>query len=497
MIGDDDFNPRGNAAMRLLEMMNEIVNLGLLGWLIVKTNKQQKALVILAWVSTALSTIQPVVEGFRWQMVPTYLITVFVWLYLLRRSFPAGERKPQTKRARMTLGFLAAIYALIMLLLPMMMPVFTFPKPTGSYAVGTITYDWTDPNRKETYTEASYDRRELMVQVWYPAKENSGGSVAPYLPPGFRSALSREFGLPEFVLSYLDLVKTNSIIQAPLSDAEASYPVVLFSASNGGTRFQNTFQVEGLASRGYIVVGIEHTHHTIATVFSDGHVTGFQRMNLLDFSVMGREVNQVLVKDAQFVLDQVGRLNVNDPSGRFTGKIDMNRIGMMGHSLGGAVTVQMMLHDDRVKAGINMDGTMFGDEIPGSGLNKPFMLMSSASSVAAETEEPNARDLAKYGMTLERFDKITGESLRRKNNALAGGGYLFTLGHTVHYSYSDFYLYSPLVRWMDGTKPRTAHRMINEYTVAFFDRYLKGMPSPLLDSPVNDSKYPELTFVRK
>jgi len=55
------------------------------------------------------------------------------------------------------------------------------PSPTGSYTIGRIEYDWIDNNRIDPLSEKSYQKRELLIWVWYPAVET--GSQAPFLPP--------------------------------------------------------------------------------------------------------------------------------------------------------------------------------------------------------------------------------------------------------------------------------------------------------------------------
>lgn len=472
--------------MRWMEIVVVVANIVILGWMIVQRNKTMKLLVLLSCASAVLSIAQLFGEGYRWQMVPVYGIPLMLLVYIwkLHKVSRGAEKGKNFSRVLMIVGI--ALYALIAAALPFVMPVFTFEAPTGPYAIGTATYHWVDSNREEIYTKDSGDHRELMVQLWYPTDQGGRGKPVSYLPDSerYRKAICKEFGLPDFVLSYMDLVKTHAIADMPVASAEKAYPVVIFSPSNGGTRFQNTFQAEELASHGYIVVGVEHTYHSLATAFPDGRIIGFYRMNMLNFQVMDQDMKQVIVKDIQFVLDEIEQLNRNDVSGRLTGKFDLNRIGMMGHSLGGAATTQMLLQDDRVKAGINMDGTFFGD-VPKMGIKKPFMLMSSEDSEKSENEQPKQEQLDKYGFTRQQFDQIVMEGTARKKNALANGGYHVTLQHTVHYSYSDFYLYSPIVQWMDGVDPRRAHRIINDYTLAFFDQYLKGNPSPLLNAKAN------------
>jgi hypothetical protein len=57
------------------------------------------------------------------------------------------------------------------------------PDPSGSFAIGRVSYDWTDQSRPEALSDVPQAHRELMVYVWYPAApENPGSPHAPYLP---------------------------------------------------------------------------------------------------------------------------------------------------------------------------------------------------------------------------------------------------------------------------------------------------------------------------
>ena len=71
---------------------------------------------------------------------------------------------------------------------------------------------------------------------------------------------------------------------------------------------------------------------------------------------LANKLVQAWTADTGFALDQLERLNASDPSGRFLGRLDMQRVGVFGHSLGGA-TALLFCHDDsRCKAGIDVDG---------------------------------------------------------------------------------------------------------------------------------------------
>ena len=83
---------------------------------------------------------------------------------------------------------LGAITLAILVVLPIVQPVFHFPKPAGPYAIGTLTYHLTDSNRAEIFSADASRRRELMVQIWYPAKPAkqlpSPPLRAPYVQDG-------------------------------------------------------------------------------------------------------------------------------------------------------------------------------------------------------------------------------------------------------------------------------------------------------------------------
>jgi hypothetical protein len=64
-----------------------------------------------------------------------------------------------------------------------------------------------------------------------------------------------------------------------------------------------------------------------------------------------------------FALDQLQRLNVSDPSGRFFQRLDMQRIGVFGHSLGGATSLPFCHDDARCKAENDLDGAPLGSVI--------------------------------------------------------------------------------------------------------------------------------------
>lgn len=265
----------------------------------------------------------------------------------------------------------------------------------------------------------------------------------------------------------MELVKSHSFMDLQLSDSENHYPILLFSHGFNGFRNQNTFQVEELASQGYIVLSIDHTFDAAATVFPGGRTAYVQPINLTD---EGDSHIKLWEEDVSFVLNQIEKLNENDETGFFTGRLDTSRIGMFGHSYGGATAAQILAKDSRVKAAINMDGTLYGEILPESGIGKPFLLMNA--------EEPDEADPF--------------EVRERYGRGLAGGGMSMVIPHTDHTSFTDLHLFSPLLQ-SPGENPKEVHRIINEFSLAFFDQYVKQKDDGSTLKRLI-TKYPEVNF---
>ncbi|OPH50488.1 carboxylic ester hydrolase [Paenibacillus ferrarius] len=474
--------------MRMLEVIVIAINFGLLYWAIIANRKGGQGSVFPLMISFGLVMVQIAVEGGRWQMVPAYLTPLVLTAY-----FFLGKRKEGGRsRAMVSVQVvLLTLFLLVSSVLPAMMPVFSFVKPTGPYKVGSTVYHWVDEQRQEKYSDHPDARRELMVQVWYPAAKGGTEKQSPYLQNAseMTAAISSNMlELPAFTFSHLGLVKTHSLLEAKLSDLESRYPVLIFSHGMNGYRNQNMYQVEELASHGYIVLSIDYAYEAAATVYADGRAAMSKVGTLTSMSKYDEHI-PLWVDDATFVLNQVEKLNRNDSKGRFTDKIDLERIGMLGHSFGGAVTVQMVKNDSRVKAALSMDGGFYGSPVSEKGLGKPFFMMYSEETynkvMTSYDDIPKQRGVG----SREEFEAPRKEYMLKSGNALAGGGLSILIPGSKHASYSDLALFSPL---LGGSDTRRDHRIVNEFSVAFFDQYLKGKDDSALKALV--AKYPELNF---
>ncbi|RED59150.1 acetylhydrolase [Cohnella phaseoli] len=475
--------------MRIFEMMSACFNILMLGWLILGKHKPQRGLLIGFGVSAAFVLMQWLIEGMRWQILPVHAITLVPLLIIAVRYIPRREEAPR-KASRLKLGLIcifAVFYCFLAVALPLALPVIKFDKPSGPYKIGTVTYHWKDEKREEGYAQQSGDKRELMIQIWYPADSKAKGERAPYVSNAdiFAQGYGQALHMPKMLFTSIGFIKTNAIENATISNQEPTYPVLIFSHSLNGVKNQNTFQIEQLVSHGYIVVGIDHTYNSTVSLLPDGRVVHFVPQESNAIEDLDR-LNMVWVEDAKFVLDQVEELANHDPNQRFTGRMDLNNIGMFGHSFGGATTTQMLMTDSRIKAGINMDGGLYGKlRIPEEGMNKPFLMMSADDTLAG-TQNMSDANIASQGTTRAELDKFFADTLARYEHVAVGGNYWLKINKMKHMGFSDMYMISPLFEWMEGVNVKKVHGLINDYSLDFFNHYLKQQPSKLLEKNIGE-----------
>ncbi len=259
----------------------------------------------------------------------------------------------------------------------------TLPTPTGPFAVGRTTYFWTDDQHTDPLAPVPGTKRQLVAWIWYPtAPRQPAQAFDDYLPPAWRSALERHGGviMSRFLTRDLSRVHTHSLRDAALSPQSASYPVVLLRAGLAALTTDYTTLAEDLASHGYVVAGFDAPYRTTTVVLPDGRVIERAPQNdadLLDGAAQEQlaiRLVQAWTADMSFALDRIAGLNVADPAGRFQARLDMQRVGVVGHSLGGATTLQFCHDDSRCQAGVDLDGAPLG-EVIARGVTQPFLFL--------------------------------------------------------------------------------------------------------------------------
>jgi predicted dienelactone hydrolase len=460
--------------MRPFEALLLVAELSALVLLVVRLPARAARLRHLALLPLPVLAVQLLVEGARWQLVPAYALSGLLAIAWLVRTAAPG------RVGRFGAGVAGAAGVLVLAVataLPALVPVFALPAPTGPYGIGTRTYHWVDTARPDVFTADPDDRRELVVQLWYPAETDPSAPRAPYLQDaGVLGPLARLMGLPEFALRHFAHVRTHAVPDAPVAGA-GRYPVLLFSHGRGGYRQHNTAQVEELVSHGYVVATIDHPHAAAGVAFPDGRVVDMDPRMLDRPFIDG--VIPFLAQDAVFTLDRLAALDRADPDGALTGRIDVENAGMFGVSLGGAVAGETCHRDARLRACLPIDVFLPADVVA-DGLRQPVMWITR-----------DAATMQREGWSQSDVDE-THTTMRAVFDRLPGAGYLVLVPGMFHTDFSDFPLVSPLLQeaGLSGTvDARRAVAIVDAYSLAFFDEHLKGIPAPLLDGP--DARFPE------
>ena len=220
------------------------------------------------------------------------------------------------------------------------------PGTLGRFPVGFVTLPFVDESRPELATADAADRRTLPSVVWYPARESTRSAARSAYKDFFSPSLAAVIGAlapPGF----LD-TSSNSARDAEVGD-DGPYPLIVFSHGNGGLGVQSFFLTEFLASHGYVVVCPDHTGNSLVTELPGGVIVN---SGAAGYTIQNSLTDRPL--DVSFLVDSMTELDASDPSGHFTGKIDLEHVGLTGHSFGGLTTLLAMESDPRFDAGAPM-----------------------------------------------------------------------------------------------------------------------------------------------
>lgn len=369
-----------------------------------------------------------------WALAVIALLLASHGLYVLLRSTTSDEPLQPWRAIRHA--------ALVMLLLlTATLPAIAFPEyepvpTTGEHRVVTSTRTLLDPARPGLFRDDGQPRRVTM-SFWFPDDQRVG--------------------------------------------SDASYPLVVYSHGGAGIRTANRTLFAELASHGYVVASIDHTHHSLYTTDTEGRTTWidgtyWRELNQEDARVdrqgslhSYRRWLQVRIDDLGLVLDHVLREAVSSPSTLPYALIDGERVGVMGHSLGGAAALGIGRIRDDISAVVALESPVLGDiEDVADGefvwnedpYPVPVLHLYSDSSWG---------HLAEWPQYAANHALLGGTEATVVNVHLAGVG---------HFGLTDLALTSPpLTRLLEGhtpaMDPRSALRAVNEVTLEFVDTYLQ------------------------
>lgn len=433
---------------------------------------------LLPALSFIVTLIHFTIEGYRWQMIPLYVLTPLLAISSLTKVTGTSDWKPIASTLTVILVAIATV-------LPALLPVPRIPAPSGPYQIGTAIIEMTDPARAEIYSGKD-ELRRFMIQIWYPAEVKADDERAPWMANAeiYAPAIATYIDLPSYFLNHLALVEIPAYKNAAVATTNEPFPIILFSHGWNGFNAQNTGQALELASRGFIVIATQHTYGAVTTVFPNGTIAPNNPTALPESGDEPNyeEVARVLVnqwaEDMSFLLDQLTAWNEAGDNPFFE-KLDLSRVGAYGHSTGGGGVIEFCGTDPRCKAVLGMD---------------PFLRPVSAEVIENGVSQPS------FYMFSEGWYELTDS----KNNILFNLYYpnvsdsfgVIGIEGTKHFDFSDLPLLSPIAPQLGLKGPLNGARVteiVNTYLVDFFEMTLQNKASDLF---TNASPFREVTRLK-
>ena len=360
-----------------------------------------------------------------------------------------------------------------------------FVKPMGKYAIGTVSYWVTDPDRDEIFITDKHQARQIPIQVWYPAENTTHPDYAPYIPEVTKvsKAISELLHIPKALLYPLQFKRSNALVKAPVNKGKAQYPVLLYLTGLYGHRCISTFQIQELVSQGYIVVGIDCPMAVALATFPDGSTLKSLPRTIIDpmlneslteenplLSYKGKTFEGGLIayfaKDVSRVIDFLTTVNTNDPNHLLYNKLNLDRLGAFGVSLGGIIVSEASWKDPRIKANLIMESRI-PLKIAQTGLRVPTMVITRpAEAMRTERERSGGwteSDIQEHLNTMGNLCKNTAESE------------FVQIPNIFHVDFTDAPLWVPfphLLGFSGKTPIEETHQKLNELTLTFFGKHL-------------------------
>ena len=251
------------------------------------------------------------------------------------------------------------------------------------YSVGTQFFKWTDTTRQDPYYGGN---RIINAQIWYPI--DSVSTDQPFLPapyyPDIEKVWKKLEGWSQEDVDFVAEIPTHSLVNVPIKNREESFPLLLFSPSLGGHTSLYTYYAEVLAAKGYVVMGVNHLYESEYVINENGDVfpqnhtfhDSLEQLTIPDqltgdeFRATKSKRTKVLGEDLIYSLNRLAQINRSI----FKDQIDLDRLGVWGHSIGGAAAIYAGILDKRFKAVVDLDGTPPSEGLQ-HGITQPFLFI--------------------------------------------------------------------------------------------------------------------------
>jgi dienelactone hydrolase len=383
--------------------------------------------------------------SFRWYALAA-LLTVWAMLGALTLVRRKAEKNGYKTRAVVFRAIGTLLLVFLALTPALVFPQHRLPRVTGDHPVATANFTYIDKSRIETFTNTS-ENRKVNVEFWYPADTGPDGSE--------------------------------------------KYPLVVFSPGSFGTKTSNTSTFMELASNGYVVCSIDHPYHALFTVGADGHLvtmdpTFYQEVvdvnnGKFDEATafeLEKKWMQLQTADINFVLNTVLAQAQDNQADAVYQLIDPEKIGLMGHSLGGESSAEVARERNDIGAVINLDADLGGEYM--SYVNGKYVLNDTVYPVPILSILSDS--MVRLISAIPEASKVVAVE---HVSASAPNAYEVHIAGTDHQSLTDLPLVSPLlvsvmtssVKKAGGGETADKYYVVekmNDLILTFFNAYLKG-----------------------
>ncbi len=393
----------------------------------------------------------------RWQYYPLYIVGAIYFILIVLNYYQVLDLSPNISKWLIGIAILLIFISIVLLFA---FPIEKLPIPSGEYKVGTRIYDLEDKSRNEIYSEDENANRKIKYQIWYPTDKIDGYNKVKWINDGVivTRQLAKNMHLPAFMLDHTARINSNSYLDSPISNSLDMYPIVIISHGWKGFRELHTDYAEELASNGFITISIDHTYGSQAVKFEDDNIAYLDKDALPDFvsstqyNINSNRLVTTYGEDVASVLDELVNLNNSD---HFNNKLDLDKVGVIGHSTGGGGDVYISQKDIRIRALLGFDAWVnpLESKVLQQGLLIPTLFIRSEEWSTG----PNNNAL--------------NDIIKNSENVT-----LMQMNKTKHVDFSMSYMYSPLTKYIGFTgslEGRQSTEIQRDLIIKFFDNNLR------------------------